>query len=270
MAEADVNSEAQSESMPVLKSERPYGFKDYTVVITGFACAAWCFITGGSLALYVDVPTALVGSIAGNIVAVLLMSLATQVISGKYGVDAYTSVRGILGGKGTKVFLILMSIFVIAWLVILCMMVAKAVGNIVLGLQERTSLPVFPCSFFFGDCRRDLLDGRLKGPVLLKKLNNFVAPIFVIILIFLFVVVSMNYGWDTVLSAKPLAPFEDQWLNFLVVFELSMGAGFSWWPNMGGVAKLCKTTKAAFWPNVIGLVFAATLGTVMGVAAFCW
>lgn len=39
MAEADVNSEAQSESMPVLKSERPYGFKDYTVVITGFACA---------------------------------------------------------------------------------------------------------------------------------------------------------------------------------------------------------------------------------------
>lgn len=36
---------------------------------------------------------------------------------------------------------------------------------------------------------------------------------------------------------------------------------------MGGVAKLCKTTKAAFWPNVIGLVFAATLGTVMGVAA---
>ena len=114
MAEADINSEAQSESMPVLKSERIYDFKDYTVVITGFACAAWCFITGGTLALYVGVQTALVASIAGNIIAVLLMSLATQVISGKYGVDAYTSVRGVLGGRGTKVFLILMSIFVIA------------------------------------------------------------------------------------------------------------------------------------------------------------
>lgn len=106
-----------------------------------------------------------------------------------------------------------------------------------------------------------------KGPVLLKKLNTFVAPIFVIILIFLFAVVSMNYGWDTVLSAEPLAPFDDEWLNFLIAFELSMGAGFSWWPNMGGLAKLCKTTRAAYWPNVIGLVFAATLGTVMGVAA---
>lgn len=102
MAEADINSEAQSESMPVLKSERIYDFKDYTVVITGFACAAWCFITGGTLALYVGVQTALVASIAGNIIAVLLMSLATQVISGKYGVDAYTSVRGVLGGRGTK------------------------------------------------------------------------------------------------------------------------------------------------------------------------
>ena len=55
MANEDINSEAQSESMPVLKNERPYAFKDYTVVITGFACAAWCFITGGSLALYVGV-----------------------------------------------------------------------------------------------------------------------------------------------------------------------------------------------------------------------
>ena len=35
MAEADINSEAQSESMPVLKSERIYDFKDYTVAITG-------------------------------------------------------------------------------------------------------------------------------------------------------------------------------------------------------------------------------------------
>ena len=68
----------------------------------------------------------------------------------------------------------------------------------------------------------------------------------------------MNYGWDTVLSAEPLAPFDDEWLNFLIAFELSMGAGFSWWPNMGGLAKLCKTTRAAYWPNVIGLVFAAT------------
>ena len=227
MAEADINSEAQSESMPVLKSERIYDFKDYTVVITGFACAAWCFITGGTLALYVGVQTALVASIAGNIIAVLLMSLATQVISGKYGVDAYTSVRGVLGGRGTKVFLILMSIFVIAWLIILCMMVAKAVGNIVLGftgIDITTGIPMFIVSVLAGAVCWLVA---WKGPELLKKLNIFVAPVFVIILIFLFAVVSMNYGWDTVLSAEPLAPLDSEWLNFLIAFELSMGAGFS-------------------------------------------
>lgn len=236
MADTDVNSEAQSESMPVLKSERPYGFKDYTYVITGFACAAWCFITGGTLALYVGVKTALIASIAGNIVAVLLMSLTSQVVSSKYGVDAYTASRSVLGDKGTKVFLILMSIFVIAWQIILCMMVAKAVGNIVLGftgIDITTGFPVLILS---------LLAGAIcwvvawKGPVLLKKLNAIVAPVFVIILIFLFVVISRNYGWDAVMTAQPLAPFEDEWMNFLIAFELSMGAGFSWWPNMGGLA----------------------------------
>lgn len=267
MANEDINSEAQSESMPVLKDERPYAFKDYTVVITGFACAAWCFITGGSLALYVGVQTALVASIAGNIVAVLLMSLTTQVLNTKYGVDAYTGVRGVLGGKGTKVFLILMSVFVIAWLIILCMMVAKAVGHIVLGftgIDITTGVPVIVLSLVAGAA---CWFAAWKGPGLIKKLNTIVAPVFVIILIFLVVAITGNYGWDTVLSAQPLAPFEDEWMNFLIAFELSMGAGFSWWPNMGGVAKLCKTTRAAFWPNVIGLVFAATLGTVMGVAA---
>ena len=267
MANEDINSEAQSESMPVLKNERPYAFKDYTVVITGFACAAWCFITGGSLALYVGVQTALVASIAGNIVAVLLMSLTTQVLNTKYGVDAYTGVRGVLGGKGTKVFLILMSVFVIAWLIILCMMVAKAVGHIVLGftgIDITAGVPVIVLSLVAGAV---CWFAAWKGPGLIKKLNTIVAPVFVIILIFLVVAITGNYGWDTVLSAQPLAPFEDEWMNFLIAFELSMGAGFSWWPNMGGVAKLCKTTRAAFWPNVIGLVFAATLGTVMGVAA---
>ena len=267
MAGTDVNSEAQSESMPVLKDERPYGFRDYTVVITGFACAAWCFITGGSLAMYVGVVPALVASIAGNIVAVLLMSLTTQVVNTKYGVDAYTGVRSVLGGRGTKVFLILMSIFVIAWLIILCMMVAKGIANIVLGftgVDITTGLPVIILSICAGAVCWLVA---WKGPDMMKKLNTFVAPVFVIILIFLVVTITGNYGWDTVLNAQPLAPFDSEWINFLVAFELSMGAGFSWWPNMGGLAKLAKTTKAAYWPNVIGLVFAATLGTVMGVAA---
>lgn len=230
MANEDINSEAQSESMPVLKNERPYAFKDYTVVITGFACAAWCFITGGSLALYVGVQTALVASIAGNIVAVLLMSLTTQVLNTKYGVDAYTGVRGVLGGKGTKVFLILMSVFVIAWLIILCMMVAKAVGHIVLGftgIDITTGVPVIVLSLVAGAV---CWFAAWKGPGLIK-LNTIVAPVFVIILIFLVVAITGNYGWDTVLSAQPLAPFEDEWMNFLIAFELSMGAGFRGGPT---------------------------------------
>ena len=267
MAGTDVNSEAQSESMPVLKGDRPYGTKDFTFVITGFACAAWCFITGGTLATWVGVTTAFWASISGNLVAVILMCLATQVINTKYGVDAYSSVHCVLGSKGTKVFLILMSIFVIAWLIILCMMAAKAIGNIYLGftgIDITTGLPVVVLSILTG-----LVCWLVawRGPEMLKRISGIVAPIFLVIMVFLIVAISTNYGWDTVLDAQPLAPFDSEWMNFLVAFELSMGAGFSWWPNMGGLAKLCKTTRGAYYPSLFGLVFAATIGTVLGVAA---
>ena len=51
MADTDVNSEAQSESMPVLKSERPYGFKDYTYVITRFCLCGMVLHYGRKLSL---------------------------------------------------------------------------------------------------------------------------------------------------------------------------------------------------------------------------
>ena len=80
-------------------------------------------------------------------------------------------------------------------------------------------------------------------------------------------VIGRDFGFDVLMKADPITPLDNKWLNFLIAFELSLGAGFSWWPNMGGLARLCKTERAAFWPNIIGLVFGATLGTSVGVAA---
>ena len=146
MAEADVNSEAQSESMPVLKSERPYGFKDYTVVITGFACAAWCFITGGSLALYVDAGD--IGKIWSRRIHIGARHPWWQRHEGIPDFDVH--IRYCLagyplydGGEGRWQYR--------AWVY----------------RNEHH----YRCSHVhsFGDCRRDLLDGRLEGPCALEE-----------------------------------------------------------------------------------------------------
>ena len=139
--------------MPVLKSERPYGFKDYTHVITGFACGMVLHYGRNSRSVCgrEDCPDSLH---CGNIVAVLLMSLTSQVVSSKYGVDAYTASRSVLGDKGTKVFLIIDVDFCHCLAdYSFCMMVAKAVGNIVpgfTGIDITTGFPVLILSLLAG------------------------------------------------------------------------------------------------------------------------
>lgn len=267
MEKQNINNEAQFDLLPVAKSSRSYGSWDYSVVITGFAVATWCFLIGGTLSLYVGVKTAIIASISGNIISVLLMSLATSVPSSKYGVDTFTASSSVLGRKGTKVYLLLVSCIMVGWIIVLCNMMTRSVTKIV-GSVSGIEITNSAALYVIG-----LLTAIIcwlvawKGPNLMTKMNTFVTPIFILIMIGLAIAISKSVGWGTVMDAKPIAPFENGWINFLIAFEASLGAGFSWWPNMGGLAKLCKTTRAAYWPNIIGLVFAATLGTALGTAA---
>ncbi len=267
MEKDNINREAQFDLLPVTKGDRTYRFWDYTVVITGFAVATWCFLIGGSLALYVGFKTAIIASIAGNMVSVILMITATTIQSAKYGIDGFNASGTLLGKKGTKAYLIFVSIIMVSWIMVLCTMITRSVLNILSGaldLEISNRAVIFIISLVVA-----LICWVIawKGPQLMKVMNSFVTPIFILIMIGLIFIMSKDIGWGNIADAKPLAPFESDWLNFLLAFELSLGAGFSWWPNMGGLARICKTTRTAFWPNIIGLVFAATLGTALGTAA---
>lgn len=267
MEKQNINNEAQFDLLPVTKKDRIYGTWDYSVVITGFAVATWCFLIGGTLSLYVGVKTAIVASISGNIVSVLLMSLATSVQSAKYGMDGFTASSSLLGRKGTKMYLLLVSCIMVGWIIVLCAMMARSTTNIIegiTGIEITGNVAIYVIGFISAFVCWLVA---WKGPQLMKRMNTFVTPIFIVIMIGLIVAISKSVGWGEVMSAKPIAPFDSEWINFLIAFEASMGAGFSWWPNMGGLAKLCKTTRASYWPNIIGLVLAATLGTALGTAA---
>lgn len=264
---ANINAEAQFDVLPVLGRDRLYSFGKYTYVIVGFALATWCFMIGGSLSAFVGFKTAIIASIAGNMVAVLIMIAATVVPAARYGIDNYTITGSFMGYNGTKALMVIIAILQACWVIVFSFMVAKSVlatysgitGNVV---ESRVVLTVLGLAaallvWFIA----------VKGPKLFDKLNMIFAPVIIVIMVLMIVVIGRNYGFDVLLKAEPISPLDNEWLNFLIAFELSLGAGFSWWPNMGGLARLCKTERAAFWPNIIGLVFGATLGTAVGVAA---
>lgn len=266
-SEMNINSEVQFDLLPIMKADREYGFRDYSFVITGFAVATWCFLIGGTLALYVGFTQAIVASIAGNMVSIILLSMSTSLPSAKYGIDGFTSSISYLGHNGTKSYLVLNAIVTVGWTIVLCTLVSKSmiqILNHVTGGDFSSNVYVI----LFGLIIAALCwFVTLKGPHLIKIMSSIVVPVFLVVIIVLIFIISKNTGWDEIAKMPALEPFDDPWLNFLIAFELSLGAGFSWWPNIGGLARLCKTSRAAFWPNILGLVFAATVGTGLGVAA---
>jgi len=265
--DSGINNDVQFDLLPIMKGDREYGFRDYSFVITGFAVATWCFLIGGTLALFVDFRMAIIASISGNMISIILLSMSTSLPSAKYGIDGFTSSISYLGHNGTKSYLVLNAIVTIGWTIVLCTLVSKSVIQIL----NYTTGKDFSSNIYVVGFGLVVALGcwfvTLKGPHLIKIMSSIVVPAFLVVIVVLIFIISKSTGWGEIAKMPALDPFDDPWLNFLIAFELSLGAGFSWWPNIGGLARICKTSRAAFWPNILGLVFAATVGTGLGAAA---
>ena len=265
--ETNINSEVQFDLLPMMKKDREYGFRDYSFVITGFAVATWCFLIGGTLALFVDFKLAIIASISGNMIAIILLSMSTSLPSAKYGIDGFTSSISYLGHNGTKSYLVLNAIVTVGWTIVLCTLVSRSMIQILNHLTGRNFSSNFYVILFGLMVALFCWYVTMKGPHLIKIMSTIVVPVFLVVIVVLIFIISKNVGWGEIAQMPALEPFDEPWLNFLIAFELSLGAGFSWWPNIGGLARICKTSRAAFWPNILGLVFAATVGTGLGAAA---
>lgn len=60
------NNDFLTGNLPLLKPDRVYSFFDNTCMDVAMAIATWCFMTGGTLALFVGVWDSIVATIAGQ------------------------------------------------------------------------------------------------------------------------------------------------------------------------------------------------------------
>jgi NCS1 family nucleobase:cation symporter-1 len=171
------------------------------------------------------------------------------------------------GTKGKNILLISVAVFIVAWNIILSVMFSRSISNVTaVALGKEGMDPAFTHGIALV-CMVLVFLVVWKGPLVIKRFNSIIAPLMIVVLVVLMVVLTRDIGWDVITNAKPSAPYESNWVNFLIGVELSFGAGLSWWPEMGGLSRLCKTSKAAYWSNLAGLVIAATIGTAVGTAA---
>ncbi|MEW6080287.1 MAG: cytosine permease [Bacillota bacterium] len=266
--ESTVNREAIFGLLPVTPKEREFTFYDFANVNVGLAIATWCFLIGGTMAFFVNLTDGLLAALLGNTVAVIIMAAATTLPSCKYGLEQYTALRSVFGTLGTKVvFLVVVLIVEFLWAAILAVMFGKAMQNVYVGLTGSTEAGQV---LLIGFAVLAILVSWFvvwKGPATIRSLNKIIAPGLAIMMGIMIYLMVREFGAGGLLAAPPLDPHPNRWWNFMIAFELNLGAGFSWWPIMGGLARLTKNERAAFWPNMIGINLAAVVGTMVGLAA---
>ncbi|MBA0126576.1 cytosine permease [Haloechinothrix sp. YIM 98757] len=255
--------------LPVLPGERIWGFWKFTSVNVGLAIATWAFLTGGTIAMFVGIRTAIAATVIGNLVGVSLVALATCLPSAKYGLEQYTALRSVFGINGVRILLVLlMPVMIAGWNGVLAIMVGRAVTNVlgaVFGVEFDPAGPMVIAMSLLALAVSWMT--LVRGPVSIEWINKIVAPALAVLTVLMLVVLLREHSLAELAAAPPLDAFADKGLNFTIALELSFATGFSWWTIMGNLARLTTTQRNAFWPNLIGIFLASVVAGTVGTLA---
>ncbi|TQJ05891.1 purine-cytosine permease family protein [Amycolatopsis cihanbeyliensis] len=255
--------------LPVLRHERIWGFWQFTSVNVGLAIATWAFLTGGTIAMFAGVRTAIAATVIGNLVGVVLMAAATCLPSARYGVEQYTVLRTVFGLNGVRTLIAVMMPFAQAgWNAVLAVMFGRAVTNVLNSVFGTTFAPdsaMVVAMSLLALFLAWLIVAR--GPVSIEWVNKIVAPLLAVLTVVMLIALLRAHSWTELSAAQPVAALGDDRLNFTLALELSFATGFSWWTIMGNLARLTTTPRTAFWPNMIGLFAASVVAGLIGTFA---
>lgn len=261
--------DATLNELPLLRRERIWGFWDYSSVNIGLAIATWAFLQGGAVAYYVGAKQAIASIVIGYGISVLLVSLAPCLPCGRYGVEQFVSMRSVLGERGARVLMVVMSaLLAAAWSAVLAIMCGHALANVanqVLGTEISAGAGIVSVLAVLALAASWAIVAR--GPRSIELVNRFVAPGLVVVTLVMLALVLTRTSWSELAATPALDPWGDSHLDFMLAVELNIAGGFAWWPNVGNLARLTRSTRSAFWPNALGLFLASVVAAVVGVFA---
>ncbi|WP_417210193.1 purine-cytosine permease family protein [Antarctobacter sp.] len=266
----DYSAAAERGDAPLLPRERLWGFKEFTFANSALAIATWAFLIGGAVGLFVGPKEGIAAIVIGNIFGVVLTALATTVMAGRYGVEQFTGIRSQYGYNGSRlVYLLAVIVLTMGWLAVLAMMFGRSIDGLTALATGGTANPT-GVKVAIAAVGAILLTWLIvaRGPTSIKMFNMIVSPLLVLLMIGMLWLIFRQHSFAELMGMEALdPPFDDKRLNFIIAIEINMAAGFSWWPYIGNLARLTKTERTAFWPNIFGIFGAAVLGEIVGLFA---
>ncbi|MDD1976084.1 cytosine permease [Pseudomonas tussilaginis] len=261
--EQEFRLSAERGDTPLLPSERVWGFWGFAYANSALAVATWVFLIGGATALFVGPLQGISAIVIGNIIGVILAASSTCLPCGKYGVEQFTYLRSMFGLNGSRlVYVLSVVVLTMGWLAVLGLMCGRALDNLetlVQNSQPNSDDWLVTAGALLAIVLAALV--AMRGPDMIRRLSTVIAPSLILIMLALMYFISQRLSFAELLAMPPLQPpFADQRINFMIAVEINIAAGFSWWPYIGNLSRLCSNQRTAFWPNLVGIFGAAVLG----------
>lgn len=266
----DGSPDATLTDLPLLPHERIWGFWQHSSVNIGLAIATWAFLQGAAVAYYVGFVQAIATIVIGYGLSVLAVALAPCMPSVKYGIEQFVGLRCTFGETGARLVMIVMStLLAAAWSAILAIMFGHGlvvVANQLFGVELSQAGAAASLLALTAITVSALILAR--GPVSVEAVCRVLAPMLLVILVGIIIVVFTKHSWSELAALAPLGGVtDDPHLSFVLAVELSIAGGFAWWPNLGNLARLTRSSRAAFWPNWLGVFGASVVAAAVGAMA---
>ena len=255
--------------LPLLRKERIWSFWDYSAVNIGLAIATWAFLQGGAVAYYVGAKQAIASIIIGYGISCLLVALAPCLPAARWGVEQFVSLRSVFGIRGARILMLVMAaVMAAAWSAVLAIMCGHALANVCNQVFDTSISPSAGIVSVLGLLAVAVSWGIVsRGPKSIEWVNRLVAPGLVLITLGMLAMIFTQTSWSDLAAEPALDPWGDSHLDFMLAVELNIAGGFAWWPNVGNLARLTRNSRAAYWPNMIGLFGASVVAAIVGVFA---
>ena len=250
--EGRVAREAIQGTWPVLPGERIWGAVGLTAVAISAGVAAWSYIIGGFVAFYLDAKMGTIAMIAGSLVAMFFVVLATIPSSVKYGIDTITSSKPQFGTRGSYFTIFLQYASIIGWNCLLLILLGKATGNIALEAGWITESSVGIVSVI-GSLFAITLSWLLlrKGAESIRTYSYYIAIIVTALGLWILYKLIAGVGLETIFAAKPEYASGDLLWDYTAGFEVLVASVLSWWPYMGGIVRMVPSSRQAVWPAML-------------------
>jgi NCS1 family nucleobase:cation symporter-1 len=250
--EGRVIREAIEGIWPILPRERNWGTLGLTAVAISAGVAAWSYIIGGFVAYYLGAKMGTMAMIAGSLVAMFFVVMATIPSSVRYGIDTITASKPQFGTRGSYFSIFLQYASIIGWNCLLLILLGRATGGIAIeaGWIGESSVGFVSV---LGSLTAITLSWLLlrRGAESIRNYSYFIAIIVTALGLWILYKLVVGVGLAAIFQAKPLASSGDRLWDYTAGFEVLVASVLSWWPYMGGIVRMVPSSRQAIWPAML-------------------